>query len=405
MTKQTSGKSDATKISDQNKRIESLKKSLSYYQEITDTVRQPFIILDKDLVVVTANHAFYKKFGVGELETEGQLVYELGNNQWDSKELRELLEDILPKHKFFNGFRVVHTFPEIGKRTMLLNARQVDAKQLILLAIEDITEREKLKKDTQKITKNLTKQKNDLKALSDSKDEFIMMASHQLRTPATIVKTYASMLHDGLEGDLSKGQMAMLDKAIAGNERQLEVIEDLLRVARVDEGKVYLEKSACDIGEMIVDVIKGQAGIYDDRKQKTLFKKPYKSTSTNLDPTLMRMVLENLLENASKYSREQQTIKIDLKHNKDTIVVEISDDGVGVDKKDQSRMFTKFSRIDNALSESTVGTGLGLYWVKKIIELHAGTIEVQSKVEIGTKFTITLPIIQKSSVPSEALLV
>lgn len=377
--------------------IETLKRLLTYYQEITDTIREPFIILDKDLFVVTANISFYETFKVRKLETEGNLIYKLGDNQWDSKRLRKLLENILPEHKFFNGFEITHNFPAIGRRTMLLNARQVDAKQLILLAIEDITEKKKLTRDTVKMTENLIKQKNDLRSLSDAKNEFISMASHQLRTPANIVKIYTGMLRDGFEGDLTKKQLAMLEKAILSNERQLEVIEDLLRVARVDEGKVYLEKSDCDLRELIDGVIRQQLILYNSHKQATIFNKESGKIIANLDVNLMRMVFENLLENASKYSRDNQTVNITIRQTKTKTVIVIRDKGVGILKKDQKKMFTKFSRIDNALSLSTVGTGLGLYWVKKIIDLHKGTIIVNSKVEVGTTFTLTLPTLKAIS--------
>jgi two-component system cell cycle sensor histidine kinase PleC len=404
MNKRIPKESTTGKLSPQSKSIETLKKRLTYYQEITDTIREPFVILDKELVIVTANRAFYKTFKVVKLETEGQLIYKLGDNQWDSKELRELLENILPRHRYFNGFEVTHKFPTIGVRTMLLNARQIDRKQLILLAIEDATERTKLKKDTEKMTDNLQTQKNNLQALNDAEDEFIMMASHQLRTPASIVKTYAGMLHEGIAGELTPQQHEMLDRAINSNERQLEIIEDLLRVARVDDGKVYLEKSDCDVVKLINDVIKAQLIMYNGRGQKIIFHKPPVLTTTNLDSTLMKMVFENLLENASKYSRENQTIKINITQTEYKTIITISDEGVGIDKKDQKQIFTKFSRIDNALSLSTIGTGLGLYWVKKIIDLHEGTIEVRSKVEEGTKFTLYLPIVQKVAGPKEAVL-
>jgi two-component system cell cycle sensor histidine kinase PleC len=393
------------KPSYQHASVETIKKRLTYYQEITDTIREPFVILDKELIVVTANQAFYKTFKVVKLETEGKLIYKLGDNQWDIKELRDLLENILPKHKFFNGFEVSHKFPSIGNKTMLLNARQIDSRQLILLALEDTTEQTKLKNDTKKMTDNLIKQKNSLQSLNDSKDEFIMMASHQLRTPATIVKTYAGMLNDGMAGELTEKQREMLGRAMSSNERQLEIIEDLLRVARVDDGKVYLEKSDCDVIMLLNQVVKEQLVMYDARKQKIVFQQTLDSNSTNLDPNLMKMVFENLLENASKYSRESQTIVINLTQNKLQTVITISDEGVGIDKKDQKKMFTKFSRIDNALSLSTVGTGLGLYWVKKIIDLHEGTIEVQSKVEEGTKFTLSLPILKTTNVPKEVVLI
>jgi two-component system cell cycle sensor histidine kinase PleC len=405
MSKSILNKSNKLELTNQANSIDALKKLLTYYQEITDTIREPFIILDKDLFVVTANNAFYQTFKVVKLETEGQLIYKLGDNQWDSKELRKLLEDILPKHKFFNGFSVKHKFPTIGSKTMLLNARQVDQKQFILLAFEDITASNKLKKDTQKMTDTLIRQKNDLKALGETKDEFIMMASHQLRTPATIVKTYAGMLRDGFAGPLSKEQINMLDKAIFSNERQLEIIEDLLRVAKVDAGKVYLEKSDCNVSALINGVIAEQLVTYDSRNQKTIFNTLIKPIIASLDPNLMRMVLENLLDNASKYSHEGQTITITLSQTKHKTNITISDDGVGILKKDQKKMFTKFSRIDNALSFSTIGTGLGLYWAKKIVNLHGGTIEVCSKVEKGTSFKLSLPFIKAVAGPQVALLI
>jgi two-component system cell cycle sensor histidine kinase PleC len=263
MKEKSPKKSILSELSPQHASLESIKKRLTYYQEITDTIREPFVILDNDLIVVTANQAFYKTFKVIKLETEGKLIYNLGDNQWDIKELRDLLENILPKHKFFNGFEVTHEFPSIGQKTMLLNARQIDSRQLILLAIEDTTEQTKLKKDTKKMTDNLIKQKNSLQALNDSKDEFIMMASHQLRTPATIVKTYAGMLNDGMAGALTEQQREMLGRAMSSNERQLEIIEDLLRVARVDDGRVYLEKSDCDVIKLLNQVIKEQLVMYD----------------------------------------------------------------------------------------------------------------------------------------------
>ncbi len=104
MDKRIPKKSVSGKLSPKNRRIETLKKLLTYYQEITDTIREPFIILDKDLCVVTANDAFYKVFEVVKAETEGKLIYKLGNNQWEIPKLRELLENILPKSKVLNDF-------------------------------------------------------------------------------------------------------------------------------------------------------------------------------------------------------------------------------------------------------------------------------------------------------------
>ena len=189
--------------------------------------------------MVTANLAFYRKFKVVKKDTERKRIYDLGNSQWDSPELRELLENILPAHRVLSNYVVRHNFPKLGPKIILLNARQVDRKQLILLALEDVTDEWRLKLDSEEMTKNITLQRDKLQRLNDAKEEFISLASHQLRTPTTVVQQYLGMLQMGYAGQLTKDQLDMLGVAYRSNERQLEIIEDLLRVAKVDAGKVY----------------------------------------------------------------------------------------------------------------------------------------------------------------------
>lgn len=123
--------------------------SWTYIKTVVDIVREPILILDKDLRVVAANEPFYRTFGVEPKDTEGRVVYELGNGQWDIPSLRKLLEDILPKNTFFKGFQVAHEFPSIGRKVVILNAREIHVKDggdsevsssIILLAMEDVTE-------------------------------------------------------------------------------------------------------------------------------------------------------------------------------------------------------------------------------------------------------------------------
>ena len=123
--------------------------SWTYIKTVVDIVREPILILDRNLCVMAANEPFYQMFQVKQQDTEGEVVYELGNGQWNIPTLRKLLEDILPKHTFFKGFEVEHKFPTIGRKVMILNARQIHCKEdstrepcppIILLAIEDITE-------------------------------------------------------------------------------------------------------------------------------------------------------------------------------------------------------------------------------------------------------------------------
>jgi nitrogen-specific signal transduction histidine kinase len=123
--------------------------SWAYIKTVVDVVREPVLILDKDLRVMAANDSFYRTFQVEPKNTESTIVYELGDGQWDIPELRKLLEDILPKNTFFKGFQVAHEFPSIGRKVMILNARQIHVKEdmvseifppIIMLAMEDVTD-------------------------------------------------------------------------------------------------------------------------------------------------------------------------------------------------------------------------------------------------------------------------
>jgi len=123
---------------------ESKKIALHYMKTLVDVARESFLILDANLRVISANPIFYQNFRVTSAQTEGKLLYELGNGQWDISRLRNLLEEILPQKRVVRNYEVKHAFEVIGQKTMLLNARQIDTVQLIILAIEDITVRKEL---------------------------------------------------------------------------------------------------------------------------------------------------------------------------------------------------------------------------------------------------------------------
>jgi len=127
-----------------SKLAESKKLALHYMQTLVDVARESFLILNSDLSVISANPIFYQNFQVKPVQTENKFLYDLGNGQWNIPELKRLLEEILPKKKVIKDYEVNHDFEIIGQKTILLNARQIDSEQLIILAMEDITERKNL---------------------------------------------------------------------------------------------------------------------------------------------------------------------------------------------------------------------------------------------------------------------
>lgn len=231
-----------------------------------------------------------------------------------------------------------------------------------------------------------------LMEVNRTKDEFISLASHQLRTPATGVKQYVGMVLEGYAGDITEAQKEMLEKAYESNERQLKIVTDLLRVTRVDAGKVRLTRDRVDLVALIEDILKEQHMKFQQRNQDVQLHKNADVILANVDRDNFRMAFENITDNASKYSEEGKPIVVSMNKKSDVIEIEVKDNGVGIDPQDQDKLFQKFSRIDNPLSTLVGGTGLGLYWAQKIIDLHEGKITVKSVRGKGTTFIVSLPV-------------
>ncbi|MDN5275849.1 MAG: hypothetical protein JWN33_498 [Candidatus Saccharibacteria bacterium] len=234
-------------------------------------------------------------------------------------------------------------------------------------------------------------QRNELLKLSNAKDEFIALASHQLRTPATAVKQYTAMLLEGFRGKLAIEQRELLLKAYQSNERELTIIDDLLKVAKLDAGKVQIQKENIDIIHMINDVIDGLGSSARFKEISIIQKHKVPKLIVYIDPELFRMVIENLIDNAIKYSPKRSTVTISVATKKNVVHIYVADNGVGIAKEDLKHLFIKFSRIDNPLSVLAGGTGLGLYWVKKIVTLHNAKITAKPNKPNGTIFEIKLP--------------
>ena len=233
--------------------------------------------------------------------------------------------------------------------------------------------------------------------LNRAKDEFISLASHQLRTPATGVKQYLGMVLEGFVGTLTDAQRSILEQAKESNERQLSIVSYLFKVAQVDAGKVRLKKSDVNMMNLIRDVVKEQQGTFEERKQKVVFEPSKPDAILHVDEDTIRMVIENIIDNASKYSGENKTVTVKTTETNDELRIAVIDSGVGIKHQDQVKLFEKFSRIDNPLSTQVGGTGLGLYWAKKIVVLHDGDINFDSQINKGTQFTIHLPKLRQSN--------
>ncbi len=225
-----------------------------------------------------------------------------------------------------------------------------------------------------------------------AKDDLLSLASHQLRTPATAVKQYLGMILEGYTGKISKKQLPAIQKAYASNERQIDTINQILYVAKADAGRLSVNRQLFDINILLDDIVLDLSDTLEENEQSIVIDRPEEALLVNADESCLRMVIENVISNASKYShpKTQITVKTSLTNNNEVIIA-IIDQGVGIEPEDYDKLFKKFSRLDNDRSLEVGGSGIGLYIDKVLIELHGGRIEFISEVGVGSTFTIILP--------------
>ncbi len=192
-----------------------------------------------------------------------------------------------------------------------------------------------------------------------------------------------------------QAHIAFQQKAYESNEREIELINDLLQIAQLDAGKIVLQKTPTDIGELIEDVIDEQIDKFKARKQHVILELPKETKILDIDAVRFRMVVENLIDNASKYTPPKGTITASVKRDGKYCKISIKDTGVGITKANIAKLFEKFTRISNPLTRDVQGSGLGLYWADKIVKLHKGKIKVESVPNKGTVFNILIPTKEK----------
>lgn len=232
---------------------------------------------------------------------------------------------------------------------------------------------------------------SNLERLDKMKTEFILLTSHQLRTPASAVKGFLSMLLDGYAKPLSAKQKELLASAYEENEQQLRLVNQILSISQAESQQMKLSKTEVDLVKATKKIVGHLRAIAREHKQKITMQTSEKSIVAWVDSEKMHMVIENLVSNAIKYSPDETEITVSLEHETDAVVLRVKDQGYGIDQHGMDQLFKKFSRLPNPKSVKAQGSGLGLYLVKKLVELHGGTIEAESTPGSGTTFIVRLP--------------
>jgi signal transduction histidine kinase len=237
------------------------------------------------------------------------------------------------------------------------------------------------------LIKNFNTMTSRLDSSFQAQRQFIEDASHELKTPLAIIQTNLDAAK--LDKKITKSEASgLIETAQRSGEFMNKLIEDLLLLA-VLENNIDLRKS--DIAGIIGDAISSIQTVAKEKNISVKLSKPKKKIESKVNETLLQRAISNLIENAVKYSPKQTETRIRLTEKEGNIEIQISDQGPGIAKKEQKKIFERFYRVDKSRSRKTGGTGLGLSIVKKIIEAHNGQIAVQSSKKKGTSFIITLP--------------
>jgi len=360
-----------------------------FAESIINTVREPLISLDQDLRVVTASRSFYKFFKVKPEETVGQLIYDLGDKQWDIPKLRELLETILPQHTTFDNYEVEHDFATIGRRTMLLNARQIQSalgnERIILLAMEDITERKLAEEEIKVLSLNLASRAADLEDANRELAAFNYTVSHDLCQPLNSISSACQVIRM-LEGDnLKEESKEYLKMAIDGVMNMSNLIGTLLRFSHSAYSELH--RKIVDLGK-IAKAIAANLILTEPNRQVTF--KIADGVMANCDPELLKVVLENFLGNAWKYTGElrEAVIEFGSAEIAGATAFFIRDNGPGFSMADADKLFIPFKRLPGT-AEFT-GHGIGLATVERIIRRHGGKVWAEGEPDKGATFYFTL---------------
>ncbi len=362
-----------------------LRDAPSYANAITNTLREPFVVLDRKLQVKMASRSFYQLFAVSREETEHQFIYDLGNGQWNHPDLRGLLNAVLDNSHVITDFTVEHSFPGIGHKIMSLNACRVfDQTELILLAFQDVTQLRLAEED-------MHRQADELAANSQRKDEFLAMLSHELRNPLAPILSGVELLQCvGADHESGVQAIAIIERQVRHLAR---LIDDLLEVSRITTGRIRLNIQRAELRSVVEKSIHAIRHFLDDHKHQLSVSFPPDPLVMQGDPDRLQQVMVNLLHNAAKYTDTGGQISLTLERQDDQAIVSVRDNGIGITPELLPNVFTMFLQGDISLDRSQGGLGIGLSLVHTIVDLHGGTVEARSAgTGHGSEFVVYLPI-------------
>lgn len=316
------------------------------------------------------------------INPQAENILEIKGKEWLGKSTEEMLSASAPRLKLLTDL--------INKETKKIFRRELGMKEDLIIEVSLMSLLGGAKKiGSLVVLHDISREKE----IENIKSEFVSTAAHQLRTPLSAIKWTLQMIIDGDLGYLSPEQKTFLMQGYKSNERMINLVNDLLNVARIEEGRFGYQFSLIQLEDLIQTII--QDFTYKIKEKKINFRylrPPNPLPKVNVDPAKMRLAIGNLIDNAMKYTPENKQVTISIKYDKLNLEVSVKDDGIGIPINQQKKLFSKFFRSENAVRAQTEGSGLGLFIVKNIIEKHKGQIWFKSAENQGSIFCFTLPV-------------
>ena len=340
-------------------------KTLAVILNFTDGL----IIFDKNGIITMINPKLEEMFDVKEKEIKGKSIEYLKNENL----FVPIIDSILKKGKIRKIKKKEFIIKKDITIEMTIISLKEGKKEIGFLCIFHNISREKI--------------------VEKLKTEFVSLAAHQLRTPLSAIKWTLKMLLDGDIGKITKEQRGFVEKTYISNERMISLINDLLNITRIEEGRYLHNPVFANIEDEIKYVVDSYKHEIEIRNINLIFKKSNnKLSKVMIDVEKIRLAIQNLIDNAIKYTKKEGNVTITVKYVKKEVEVCVKDNGVGIPKDQQKRVFTKFFRAANVMKIETEGSGLGLYITKNIIEANKGRIWFKSEENKGTSLCFALPV-------------
>ncbi len=405
----------ATDITNLKKIENELRKSEKKYKEIFEKDFSAIIVSDFDGNILECNPAFLSLFGLTSINAAKKINSKsLYLNQEEAEDIRLRLK----QNGEIKNYEVTLKTISGEIRYVAINGSTINDENGEVVAIRgyisDLTAKkiaqqklEKYKNDLEKIVKKRTRRlKKEIakqkavedkmqialekeKELNELKTSFISTASHEFRTPLTAIQLYSDLI--SLSGGESKdsGKLKYINNIQAAVKNMTTMIDDVLTISRTETGKISFNPKILNLHNFVRQIM-SEVETVCKVNHKIVFNYRINKESFLLDEKLLRHIFQNLLCNAMKYSPNGGTITLDIYQKNNLIIIAIQDEGIGIAKNELNKLFEPFYRTSNSLSIN--GTGLGLTIVKHAVELHGGIIRVKSKLKVGTKFYIGLPL-------------